>query len=104
MAQGCTAAWLALIVLLSGCALTSRASDFNGLGAFIFGFFCKIANGSFQRGIANKWNNHCKMHSKLRHIDVYGAATRELCVDTEVYQCRGRSAVSLQRYDSGAAC
>jgi hypothetical protein len=35
---------------------------------------------------------------------VYGAATRELCVDTEVYQCRGRSAVSLQRYDSGAAC
>jgi len=31
MAQGFTAAWLALIVLLSGCALTSRASDFNGL-------------------------------------------------------------------------
>ena len=31
MAQGFTVAWLALIVLLSGCALTSRASDFNGL-------------------------------------------------------------------------
>lgn len=31
MAQGLTAAWLAVMVLLSGCALTSRASDFNGL-------------------------------------------------------------------------
>ena len=31
MTQGFTAVWLALIVLLSGCALTSRASDFNGL-------------------------------------------------------------------------